>query len=253
VTADATDAGSASLREAAVVIPIHDEEAYLPRSLAALRRALRSAVALGVRVRAIAVLDACSDGSAAVATSVPWLTVVRTTARNVGAARSLGCALALRRASVPPDRLWLALTDADSEVPFHWLTHQLVLAGRGYDAVLGTVEVRDWGGWSPDVRAAYLAGYRAGDGHGHVHGANLGVRGSAYLAAGGFGPHAADEDVALVAALRRSGARIAATGRAPVVTQARPDGRAPDGFAGHLRRLAGETATEGADADADGA
>lgn len=200
--------------------------------------AVRTATSGGLSVQVVAVLDACTDGSARICSGVPWLSMVRTDARSVGHARAAGCLAALQASSVPPERLWLACTDADSEVPIHWLLHHAALAARGYDAVLGTVEVRDWSGWRPGLRAEYEAGYRPDDGHEHVHGANLGVRGSAYLAAGGFHGRSSDEDVALVAALRRTGARVAATARAPVVTAARGVGRTPHGFAAHLSALA---------------
>jgi len=147
---------------------------------------------------------------------------------------------------VPPDAVWLASTDADSVVPFDWLTHQVRLADRGAEAVRGTVDVRDWRCWPPEVGRAYAAGYHGVDGHPHVHGANLGVRASAYLAAGGFAPVARDEDVLLVAALAAGGVRVVASGHAPVATSARAVGRVPGGFSGHLRRVALAADTDGA-------
>ena len=69
-----------------------------------------------------------------------------------------------------------------------------------------------------------------------MHGANLGVRADAYLAAGGFRTVAEHEDVGLVETLRAAGAPIDSTDRAPVTTSARSTGRVPGGFAGYLRR-----------------
>jgi SAM-dependent methyltransferase len=43
-----------------------------------------------------------------------------------------------------PAAIWLATTDADTVVPPGWLRRQLSYAGRGWDVVLGTVEVADW-------------------------------------------------------------------------------------------------------------
>jgi hypothetical protein len=74
--------------------------------------------------------------------------------------------------------------------------------------------------------------------HPHVHGANLGVRGSAYLDVGGFPPVAADEDRALVAALVRSGAVVLRTPAGPVLTSARRVARARAGLGRDMRLLA---------------
>ncbi len=78
------------------------------------------------------------------------------------------------------------------------------------------------------------------EGHRHVHGANLGVRVSAYRRAGALAPLSTGEDVALVAALDRCGAAVLRTARAPVTTSARLRGRAPAGVADDLLALAGD-------------
>jgi hypothetical protein len=234
-----------------VVVPVHDEEELLPGALDALATAvavLREAVP-AVSVEIVVVLDACTDASVTACAGRPDVVTVRSRRRCVGAARARGCALALGRSPVPAEATWLACTDADSRVPADWLCHHRGLADTGVDAVLGAVAVRDWTGWPPHVPAAYATAYRAAvrgvDGHDHVHGANLGVRGSAYLTAGGFRALRSDEDVALVGALRRTGARVAATRGAPVETSARRVGRTPQGFSGHLRALAAGPPDEG--------
>ncbi len=76
--------------------------------------------------------------------------------------------------------------------------------------------------------------------HPHVHGANLGVRGDAYLAVGGFPPLAVSEDAALVGALALAGRTVLRTPSCPVVTSARRHPRAPGGFGTDLDQLAGE-------------
>jgi thymidine phosphorylase len=63
-----------------------------------------------------------------------------------------------------------------------------------------------------------------------VHGANLGVSAEAYLRAGGFQALACSEDVALVEALKASGARIAWSAAPRVTTSARTNARARGGF-----------------------
>ncbi|WP_436535302.1 glycosyltransferase [Actinoplanes sp. HUAS TT8] len=231
-----------------VVVPAHDERARLPACLAALRAA---AARVPVPVRLVVVADACSDDTAALAVA-GGAEVVTCTERNVGRARAAGVAHALSEAGLPsgPSRapglvpaagdLWIANTDADSRVPRDWLRWQLAHACNGADLLAGTVRVDDWSGWPDPLPTEYERRYAArvaGHRHGHVHGANLGVRATAYLAAGGFPPIACDEDRALVAAVRATGGRVVADSRCPVRTSARPDGRAPGGFSGHLKNI----------------
>ena len=87
------------------------------------------------------------------------------------------------------------------------------------------------------VLAAWRLRHRLADGHPHVHGANLGVRGDTYLAAGGFRNVAAHEDVLLRDAVRALGGIVVSTGSGPVLTSGRQRGRAPAGLAHYLREL----------------
>ncbi|MET8883783.1 glycosyltransferase family A protein [Streptomyces rubiginosohelvolus] len=73
-------------------------------------------------VHTVVVADACTDTTAALA------------ARAVGVTHALAF---LGSAS----GIWLAMTDADSTVPAHWLTRQIAWARRGHDAVLGTIRL----------------------------------------------------------------------------------------------------------------
>jgi hypothetical protein len=104
-------------------------------------------------------------------------------------------------------------TDADSRVPVDWLVLHRTTAEAGVQALLGIVAVADWSGHPPGAAVEFARTYdawRAGvvDAvHPHVHGANLGVRGSAYLDVGGFPPVGSDEDRALVAARTQVAAR----------------------------------------------
>jgi len=75
------------------------------------------------------------------------------------------------------------------------------------------------------------------DGHPHVHGANLGLRGDTYLAPGGFADVATHEDVLLSRAVRVVSGRLVSTGDSPVITSGRTDGRSPGGLADYLREL----------------
>jgi hypothetical protein len=222
---------------AAVVVPVRDEAARLGACLTAVGvAAARVRLRLAGGVRVVVVLDRCTDGSASVAAAHPGVEVVTSRAGRAGAARRRGAAHVLATTPLPPGRLWLAGTDADTRVPPHWLEHQLELAAAGADLVLGTVRP-DPAELPGEVLSAWSDGYRDVDGHPHVHGASLGVRGDAYLAAGGFAPVAAHEDVRLVDAAQRAGARVVRTAGCPVVTSGRTRGRAPEGFAAFLRDL----------------
>ena len=93
------------------------------------------------------------------------------------------------------------------------------LRERGLGRLLGTVTVTDWDGHPPHVPVAFAERYAFGSGpHPHVHGANLGIRASAYLAAGGFPPLRTAEDHALLAAATRAGS----WSRRPATSRSRP-------------------------------
>jgi glycosyltransferase involved in cell wall biosynthesis len=227
-----------------VVVPAHNEETLLPACLTALRHA---ADAVSIPVHVLVVADACSDGTIATALAC-GARVIRTGARNVGAARAAGMsevlrlpAMADRPAARDPSAVWLATTDADTVVPPGWLQRQLRHASQGWDVVLGTVTVPDWAGYPPHVPAAFDALYEFGDGpHPHVHGANLGIRASAYLAAGGFRPLRTAEDHALLVAATEAGCSVLQAGDITVETSARRHARAPQGFSHVLRTLAAQ-------------
>jgi len=225
---------------AGVVVPAHNEEAMLPACLAALRRAVAAA---GIPVHLVVVADTCTDRTAAVARAC-GARVISTGARNVGAARAAGMTEMLRLAAGrDPAAVWLATTDADTVVPSGWLRRQLRYAERGWDVVLGTVAVADWEEYPPHVPAAFEAMYGHGGGpHPHVHGANLGIRASAYLAAGGFRPLATAEDHALLAAATEAGCPVVQAGDITVRTSGRRQARAPLGFSHLLRTLASREA-----------
>jgi glycosyltransferase involved in cell wall biosynthesis len=228
--------GPAGIEAVGVVVPAHNEETLLPACLAALDRVADS---VGMPVSVLVVADTCTDGTEAAARAC-GAEVIAIGARNVGAARAAGMAELLRlTAGVDPAAVWLATTDADTVVPPGWLERQLKYAGQGWDVVLGTVTVADWNGHPPHVPAAFDALYEFGDGpHQHVHGANLGIRASAYLAAGGFRSLRTAEDHALLAAATEAGCSVLQASDITVETSARRRARAPLGFSHLLRTLA---------------
>jgi glycosyltransferase involved in cell wall biosynthesis len=219
-----------------VVVPAHNEQTLLPACLVALRRA---ANAVGTAVYLLVVADTCTDQTVATAQAC-GARVISIRARNVGAARAAGMEELLRlTARADPAAVWLATTDADSVVPHGWLKRQLRYVRQGWDVILGTVAVADWAGHPPHMPAAFDALYGFGDGpHPHVHGANLGIRASAYLAAGGFRSLRTAEDHALLAAATEAGCSVLQASDITVDTSGRRHARAPDGFSQLLRTLA---------------
>jgi len=106
---------------------------------------------------------------------------------------------------------------------------------RGWDAVVGTVEVTDWAGHPPRRVAAYARHYARDPAP--VHGANLGFTAQAYVRSGGFPPIRSGEDRVLVAAMRETGHRVLHTPQVKVITSARHRYRAPHGFGALLSTL----------------
>ena len=153
-------------------------------ALEAARRAARGLPDLTVAGRGG--LDGCTDGPTVDRAAHLDVTSWSSTAGCVGAARGAGSREALGPVRPPtPAAIWIANTDADSAVPAGWLLEQVALADGGADVVVGTVR--------PDPADLYTEQFAAWQGdplpgrpNGHVHGANLGVRADAYLAAGGF-------------------------------------------------------------------
>ena len=225
----------------AVVVPARDEEDLLPACLDSVARAqavLRAAHP-AIATRTFVVLDLCRDGTAGVVAARPEVVAVPSLAGNVGSARALGVEAAARWAGeTVAGQLWIAGTDADTVVPPHWLVAQVEMAARGRDLVIGTVTPEH-----ADLPDALLARWQAahdpGDGHPHVHGANLGFSLDAYERVGGYAPLPVHEDLELVTAMREGGFDWVATGSIAVTTSGRRTGRAPHGFAAYLDGLDG--------------
>jgi glycosyltransferase involved in cell wall biosynthesis len=207
-----------------VIVPAHDEAEHIGDTLAALALAASHPALAGEPVAVLVVLDSCGDATGDIARR-HGIETLAVEARNVGRARAEGASLLLERGA-----RWLAFTDADTRVSPDWLVRQLELDA---DAVCGSIGVDDWsahGAQAGFIRDHFALTYQDADGHRHIHGANLGVSAAAYLRAGGFLPLACSEDVALVEALQRSGARIAWSAAPRVTTSARANARARGGF-----------------------
>ncbi|MCD9007612.1 glycosyltransferase family 2 protein [Luteimonas sp. XNQY3] len=215
-----------------VVIPAHNEEACIAACLASVQAAARSDALGGEAVVIVVALDRCSDRTAGIVAACGVRSVVVHDG-NVGRARAAGAAVVIGLGA-----RWVACTDADSRVPRDWLACQLACAA---DAFCGIVTVDDWLDYDDTVRMHFGTAEEQRDGHPHVHGANMGFSAAMYLHCGGFPPLSAHEDVAMVDALHRAGARIARRATPVVVTSARRVARAQGGFADYLLALEART------------
>ena len=220
-----------------VLIPARDEERLLPRCLKSVLEAAAMLDGLAT-CDVVVVADRSTDNTARIAADLINKNgaVLIATAGAAGAARALAANYALGRRKRPLERWWLANTDADCVVPSFWLVDQLMLAWRGIEALLGTINVDTFEEHGPDVPERFRASYTIAPSgwHPHIHGANLGVRADVYRNAGGWAPLETAEDHDLWGRLVRGHARIFSTACIEVITSGRRMGRAPHGFADAL-------------------
>jgi glycosyltransferase involved in cell wall biosynthesis len=224
-----------------IVVPARNEDMLLARCLESVASARAcSGVPVG-RVRAVVVADACTDSTARLAARLlaDWGEVVEIDEGSAGWARRAGTSRVLDRfAMVPHERIWLANTDADSAVPPSWLADQLRLADLGVAAVAGVVKVDSFHEHSDLVPRRFELRYGGpSNQHAHVHGANLGVRGDAYVAVGGWPAIDLAEDEGLWRAIVAGGWHTVSTRSLAVTTSGRRAGRARGGFADLLTAL----------------
>lgn len=216
-----------------VVIPAHDEQDLLPAALRALSAAREMTA---VEIEILVVADRCQDRTAEVARD-HGVAVLEIEQANVGLARAAGFTHTLRRHARRLGSVWLASTDADSRVPPDWFEAHRAAAASGADVHLGTVVLAEADrGRARAWIEAYDARARLEEFHGHVHGANIGMRALAYERVGGFAPLAVGEDADLVERLAQGGATVTWCTGSPVTTSARLVGRAPGGVAADLSR-----------------
>lgn len=233
------------VRAVVVGVPCRDERDRLPGCLDALVAAA-DRLPPSTAVAIVVACDSTTDGSERIVDRRSRLdhriASIRGTWGAAGGARRAACAAGLasvRAIGHAPTETWIATTDADTLVPTDWLTLQLGYAERGFQAVAGVVDLRPDERPDPAVAAAFARHYPLGkQGHRHVHGANLGVRADAYLAAGGFPPLAVAEDHALWNALQHGGRRCVSSVALRVATSGRLVGRAAGGFAATMAQLA---------------
>jgi cellulose synthase/poly-beta-1,6-N-acetylglucosamine synthase-like glycosyltransferase len=221
-----------------VVVPAQNEESTIGRCVESV---IAAHEACGERARLwiVVVADACTDSTVATARRAigGHGEVIECSPRSPGTARRLGVAAVLKHyETVAPMRIWLANTDADTHVPRDWLQRHLDHADDHASAVAGIVQL-DTEGLRPEVQSVHAGSYelRSDGTHEHVHGANFGVRGDAYLDAGGWSHLTVAEDHCLWGRLQRRGWLMRSCVKSVVTTSARLHGRAIGGFADKLR------------------
>ncbi len=222
-----------------IVVPAHNEQRRIPAAIASINAA-RDRLHGSVATTLVVVADACRDRTARCAAELLRVSdlVIEVDFRSVGSARAVGVAAGLATIDVDVRSVWVANTDADSTVPSSWLCDQLRIAEQGVDAVAGIVELDPSDGTvmlAEQFARAYTVDPNGS--HSHVHGANLGVRASAYADAGGWSPLSTGEDHDLWNRLRAVGAHTISSTSLTVTTSARRRGRATKGFARDLARL----------------
>jgi glycosyltransferase involved in cell wall biosynthesis len=229
-----------------VAVPAQNEE---QRIVAAVRCILAAAAAIDplVNVSLSVAADSCTDGTSHLLSTLDndrsVVRVVGGSWNSAGGARHAAVMHGLESIGVSEDRMaqrtWIATTDADSHVPADWLTSQLRLAELGYDAVAGTVELIDDDDQTADLVELFARNYIVDPvgTHTHVHGANMGIRASAYLTVGGFQAVTTSEDRLLWNELVRSDYRVVSPVHVRVATSGRLKGRVVGGFADAISNL----------------
>ncbi len=258
-----------ALCELSVAIPVHDEEAGIAATLAALAVQV-DAAGQGLDPRRYEVLvlaNNCTDGTVrearrfAAATPALRLHLIEIVLppphAHVGAARRLVMDEACRRlVSLGHGRGVIATTDGDTLVRPTWIASNLEEITRGADAVGGRILATpgEIAALDPGTRLYYRrdTAYRtlrtayesildpdpanAWPRHHHCFGASLAVTVQAYRAAGGLPVVHCLEDMAFVRALERRDARVRRSPAVNVRTSLRCSGRVDVGLSWTLSK-----------------
>jgi glycosyltransferase involved in cell wall biosynthesis len=187
-----------------VVIPCYRQERFLPRTVAALERALA-----GLDWRGVLVLSAPGTETALPALAGRWQVLRPAVARPLtpGAARNLGFAAC--------GGAWVLFVDADVELVTGWLERALALAAGDARIVGAWGRLEEWfvDGGAERPGASDL--YRIGDApRAHDYLATLALyRRDAFARAGGYDPRLnSEEDFELGLRLRQAGGELRSTG-----------------------------------------
>lgn len=212
----------------AAIVPAHNEADLIAACLQSLQQAAAHPEVAREEVRILVGLDRCTDDTELVCRHF-GVETLHLDAGCVGVTRAR-----LAEVAIAQGARWISCTDADSTVPPNWFAVQAACTA---EAFCGVVQVDEWEDYSQEVRRRFVRSERARNGHRHVHGANMGFSAAVYLRSGGFQPLTCGEDVALIDAIERAGGIVARLGAPRVITSARRQARAPNGFSHFLRCL----------------
>ena len=222
-----------------VAIPARDEAGSIRDCIQSIDR---SAARVAIPTLVVVAADSCTDRTSHVArrtrTEFCDLVVLKGRWGRAGAARAAAVHHGLQSLTVERGPVWIANTDADCVVPPSWLRVQVELA-IDLDVVAGIVEL-DPITTTPALAEAFASSYKLdGENHGHVHGANIGMCASAYMAVGGWCVQTVvGEDHVIWNASKEVGHRMRQTTSLRVVTSSRTRGRVHGGFATGLKAIA---------------
>lgn len=221
-----------------VAVPARDEAESIRECI---RSIDRSAAQVPIPVLVVVAADSCTDRTFHVArgtrTESCEVSVIKGSWGRAGAARAAAVHHGLQSLGADRGPVWIANTDADCVVSPQWLRVQLDLASD-LDVVAGIVEL-DPVTTAPAMFEAFTSSYQLdGDKHGHVHGANIGMCASAYVAVGGWCLQTVvGEDHVIWDASKKVGHRMRQTTSLRVVTSARTRSRVLGGFATDLSKF----------------
>lgn len=231
--------GNSRIKAVVVAVPARNEQDRIEACIQSILAA-RDQLAKGLHVVVSIAVDSPTDATAALVSSAadrdPSVLGIVGSWGSAGGSRraavSSGLSRVGRSSLVCSGQTWIATTDADSQVPVDWLTQQVRLANRGLDAVAGTVALAADADLTDELSCLFDRNYRVeASTHHHVHGANMGLRANAYLAAGGFPEVERSEDRQLWNALVDRGFRVISPPHLRVETSGRLKGRVAGGFA----------------------
>jgi len=240
--------------DSVVAIPVRDEATRIGGCLAALSR--QSIPANHV----VLLLNNCTDGTADIIRALPQgphrLHVIECELEGASASAGVARGLAMNYAASLLSEGVLLTTDADAEVPVHWVEANLGAIDAGADAVCGRAVIDPVEALlipphlhEDDAReVAYgrlldeIASIVLPDSadpwprHREESGASIAVTAAMFRRIGGLPCLPSGEDRALIGMLRSLDARVRHDPHSSVVVSGRIEGRARDGMADTIRR-----------------
>jgi glycosyltransferase involved in cell wall biosynthesis len=237
-----------------IAIPVRDEAKRIGTCLAALSR---QSIPAG---HVVLLLNNCTDGTAEVIRELPagphQLHIVECRLEGRSAGAGVARSIAMDYAASLLDEGVILSTDADAEVPDHWVEANLRAIEEGADAVCGQAvidpieallipahlhedDAREvaYGRLLDEIESIVLPDPAdPWPRHREDSGASIAITASMFRRVGGVPPLASGEDRALIAKLRSIDACVRHHPQIRVVVSGRIEGRAPGGMADTIRR-----------------